>query len=232
MSLECLLLTQDANVLKATKAIFTELGLELLMRKDVASAGELSTRRHLDGFVIDCDDVPGGIEVLSRIRRNRADKRPVVIVVVNGRTSIGEAFELGANFVISKPLEDGRLRTLLDLALPKMEREHRRYFRYQVTLSVELDLPTGESHPAKMSNISEGGLAIRISAPLPEEALYVQFDLPGTRPEKFRARAVVVWTCNSVAGLQFVHIEPRCRESFQAWLTSLEAQSHFRAFVR
>jgi CheY-like chemotaxis protein len=232
MSLECLLLTQDATLLKATKATFNELGLELLMRRDVASAGELSARRHLDGFVIDCDDVPGGIEVLSSIRRKRASRRPVVILVVNGRTSISEAFELGANFVISKPLEDGRLRTLLDLALPKMEREHRRYFRCQVGLSVELDLPTGESHPAKMSNISEGGLAIRIGVPLPEEALYVQFDLPGTRPEKFRARAVVMWKCNSVAGLQFVHIEPRCRESFQAWLTSLEAQSKLRAFPR
>jgi CheY-like chemotaxis protein len=232
MSLECLLLTQDANLVKAAKATFSELGLELLMRKDVASAGELSGRRHLDGFVIDCDDVPGGIEVLSSIRRNRANNRPVVILVVNGRTSISEAFELGANFVISKPLEDGRLRTLLDLALPKMEREHRRYFRYPVTLSVELDLSTGDLHPAKMTNISEGGLAIRISAPLPEEALYVQFDLPGTTPEKFRARAVVVWTCNSVAGLQFVHIEPRCKESFQAWLNSLEAQSKFRAFAR
>jgi AmiR/NasT family two-component response regulator len=231
MSLECLLLTQDADLLKAIKARFSELGLELLMRKDVASASELSARRHLDGFVIDCDDVPGGIEILNSVRRKRASRRPVVILVVSGRTSISEAFELGANFVISKPLEDGRLRTLLDLALPKMEREHRRYFRYHATLSVELELPTGESHPAKMSNISEGGLAIRIGVPLPEEALYVEFDLPGTRPEKFRARAVAVWTCNSLVGLQFIHIEPRCRESFQAWLNSLEAQSHFQPFA-
>ena len=232
MSLQCLLLTQDPNVLKATKATFDELGLELLMRKDAASAGELSARRHLDGFVIDCDDVAGGIEVLSSIRRNRANKRPVVILVVNGRTSISEAFELGANFVISKPVEDGRIRTVLDLALPKMEREHRRYFRYQVTLSVELELSTGESHLAKASNISEGGLAMRTSTPLPEEAIYVQFDLPGTTPEKFRARAIVVWTSNSVAGLQFIHVESQCRESFEAWLNSLEAQSHFRAFTR
>ena len=230
MSLECLLLTQDAYLLKAVKTICNKAGVELLMRKDVASASELSARRHLDGFFIDCDDVPGGIEILNGIRRKRANRRPVVILVVNGRTSIGEAFELGANFVISKPLEDGRLLTLLDLALPKMEREHRRYFRYPATLSVELDLPSGESHPAKMSNISEGGLAIRVSMPLPEEALYVQFDLPGTKPEKFRARAVVVWSCNSIAGLQFVHIELGCRDKFQAWLNSLEAQSHFKAF--
>ena len=230
MSLECLLLTQDVYLLKAVKATCNDVGLELLMRKDVASASELSSRRHLDGFVIDCDDVPGGIEILSSIRRKRANRRPVVILVVNGRTSISEAFELGANFVISKPLEDGRLRTLLDLALPKMEREHRRYFRYPVNLSVELNLPTGESHPAKMSNISEGGLAIRISATLPEEALSVQFDLPGIRPETFKARAVVVWTCNSLAGLQFIYIEPVCRENFKAWLNALEAQSHFQPF--
>ena len=55
----CLLLTEDATLLSAIRAQFTEFDLGLIMRKDVALAIELPKRRHLDGFVIDCDEVSG-----------------------------------------------------------------------------------------------------------------------------------------------------------------------------
>ena len=60
MALECLLLTGDSALLSTIRAKFSERGIELLVRKDAASALEFSKRRHLDGFVIDCDEVPQG----------------------------------------------------------------------------------------------------------------------------------------------------------------------------
>ena len=60
MGLECLVLTRDSALLSGIRAKFNELGIEILVRKDAALAVELSKRRHLDGFVIDCDEVPGG----------------------------------------------------------------------------------------------------------------------------------------------------------------------------
>jgi c-di-GMP-binding flagellar brake protein YcgR len=120
------------------------------------------------------------------------------------------------------------MRAFLDLAVPKMEREHRRYFRHEVDLPVELQLYTGQSFQTKMLNISEGGFAIRTSEPLPEGVVSVQFDLPSIESEKFRGRAVVVWASDSVTGLRFLHIEPHCQAGFDAWRKSLEAQSRFR----
>ena len=228
MALECVLLTGDSVLLSTIRAKFSERGIELLVRKDAASALEFSKRRHLDGFVIDCDDVPQGKEALRSIPANPANKQSVMLAIVNGRTSVSEAFEMGANFVLGKPIQDGRICAVLDMAVPKMEREHRRYFRHPVDLPIELQLYTGQSFRAKMRNISEGGFAIRTSETLPEGVLSVQFDLPSIEPETLRGRAVVVWASASIAGLRFLYLEPHCRAGFQAWLDSMEAQLQFR----
>ena len=71
MALECLLLTGDSALLSTIRAKFSEQGIELLVRKDAASAIEFSERRHLDGFVIDCDEVPQGKEALRSIPATR-----------------------------------------------------------------------------------------------------------------------------------------------------------------
>src|SRR5437773_2169037 len=116
MALECLLLTGDSALLCTIRAKFSEQGIELLVRKDAASAIEFSKRRHLDGFVIDCDDVPQGKEALRSIPANSANKRSVMLAIVNGRTSVSEAFEMGANFVLGKPIQDGRICAVMDMA--------------------------------------------------------------------------------------------------------------------
>jgi PilZ domain-containing protein len=172
--------------------------------------------------------VPQGKEALRSIPANPANKRAVMLAIVNGRTSVSEAFEMGANFVLAQPIQDGRICAVLDMAVPKMEREHRRYFRHPVDLSIELQLYTGESFRAKMRNVSEGGFAIRTSETLPEGVVTVQFDLPSVEPETLRGRAVVVWAGASVARLRFLYLEPHCRAGFQAWLDSMEAQLRFR----
>jgi hypothetical protein len=89
------------------------------------------------------------------------------------------------------------------MAVPKMEREHRRYFRHPVDLPIELQLYTGQSFRVKMRNISEGGFAIHTSETLPEGVLSVQFDLLSIDPEAFKGRAVVVWASDSVAVCDF-----------------------------
>jgi len=51
------------------------------MRTDAASAIELSARRHLDSFVIDCDGVERATDLLSQIRNGRSNKLSVVLAV-------------------------------------------------------------------------------------------------------------------------------------------------------
>jgi len=123
---------------------------------------------------------------------------------------------------------DTLLRSQLDIALPRMERDHRRYFRHKVDLPITLS-GTGESVVGKIMNVSEGGLALTQFGPaVIEGTVAIQFNLPGTTARVFRAKAEVVWKDAFAIGLRFLRVEPQCRPSFEAWLESLEAQLQFR----
>jgi CheY-like chemotaxis protein len=228
MCLTCLLLTSDAALLDVVRTTFRAAGVGLELRSDAASAIELTGRRHIDGFVIDCDDVPEATDALATIRTGRSNKLSVVFAVLNGKTSVSAAVEAGANFIVGKPVPEALLRSHLDIALPRMEREHRRYFRHKVDLSITLSC-SAETAVGKIMNVSEGGMALTHFGPAAvESTVTIQFDLPGTTAQVFRAKAEVVWRDALAIGLRFLRIEPDCRLSFEAWLGSLEAQLQFQ----
>ena len=164
----------------------------------------------------------------SRIRSSRSNQQSVIFVVVNDTTSIDTAFKAGANFVLAKPVQDTVLRGFLDIAVGRMEREHRRYFRHKVSVPIQLFCNTGESFAGKIMNVSEGGLALAPFGPAPVQGVVtVQFELPSAEPQTFKAKAEVVWNDAHAVGLRFLRVAPECRSNFVAWLDSLEAQLQF-----
>ncbi len=203
--------------------------LRLDLRQYSASAIELAGRRHLDGLVIDCDDVAGGTEALVKVRNSRSNKETQIVAVVNGSTSVGTALDLGANFVLCKPIQETRLRSVLDIVLPKMECEHRRYFRYSIDLPVRFRNHLGQSSTARMKNVSEGGLAIKLVDPIHLKGVVpVEFDIPSIEPQAFHAKADVVWSDSFEMGLRFLYIEKNSGVALKSWLDLLEAQCQFR----
>ncbi len=232
MGLVCLIVTGDTTLLGQIKSEFNAHVASLDFRQDSASATELASRRHLDGLIVDCDDVAGGIETLSKVRNSRSNKETLIVAVVNGSTSVEKALDLGANFVLCKPIQETRLRAVLDIALPKMEREHRRYFRYDIDLPVTLRNHLGQSVAARMKNVSEGGLAIKLVDPVHFKGVVpVEFDVPSIVPQPFRAKADIVWSDSFEMGLRFLHIEKGSRVTLQSWLNLLEAQCQFRESI-
>jgi CheY-like chemotaxis protein len=230
MPLDCLVVTCDSALLGKIKANFTAPGVSVDLRQDSASAIELASRRHWDGLIIDCDDIAGGTEALVKVRNSRSNRESLIIAVLNGSTTTEAALGLGANFVLCKPIEENRLRSVLDIAIPKMEREHRRYFRYDIELPVRFQNHLGQSFSTIMKNVSEGGMAIKLVDPVRLKGIVpVEFDIPSVEPKAFHAKADIVWSDAFAMGLRFLHIEKDCEVALQSWLNSLEAQSQFRS---
>jgi CheY-like chemotaxis protein len=228
MGLEYLIVTCDPTLLGNVQASLGMHGASLQLRQDSASAIEFVSRRHLDGLVIDCDDVPGGTRALPELRSSPANKQTIILAVVNGWTSAEEALDLGADFALSKPIQQTRLRSVLGIAVAKMEREHRRYFRYDVDLPVRFRNPLGQSFTARMQNVSEGGLAIRLIDKVRlKGVVIVEFELPSVEPQAFHAKADVVWSDSFVMGLRFLYMERHSGVALQTWLSSLEARLRF-----
>jgi CheY-like chemotaxis protein len=229
MGLDCLVVTCDPTLLGQIKANFSARGISLDLRQDSASAVELASRRHWDGLIIDCDDVAGGTEALVNVRSSRSNQGTLIIAVLNGSTNTETALDLGANFILCKPIEESRLRGVLDIALPKMEREHRRYFRYDIDLPVRFQNHLGQSFSTAMKNVSENGMAIKLVDPVHLKGVVsVDFDIPSVEPQAFHAKADIVWSDSFAMGLRFLHIEKDCEVALRSWLNSLEAQLQFR----
>lgn len=229
MGLECLLVTCDPALLGQFQTSLGSHGTSLQLRQDSASAIELASRRHLDGLIIDCDGVPGGIQALTQVRSTLANKQTPILAIVDGITSSEAALDAGANFVLSKPIQQSRLASLLPAAIAKMEREHRRYFRYDVDLPVRFQDPLGQAFSGTMKNVSEGGLAIRLANPVKlNGVVMVEFDLPSVEPRPFHAKADVVWCDSFVVGLRFLYIDKDSEVALQGWLESLESRFRFR----
>jgi CheY-like chemotaxis protein len=232
MALTCLLLTQDPMLLEVIRAGFSATSVELEMRADVTSALELATRRHLDSFVIDCDGVPQATDLLSQIRKSRSNNLSIICAVVNETMSVRMALEAGANFVLGKPVQGEQLRSFLETAVPKMEREHRKYFRHKVELPIELLCHTGETFAGKMMNVSEGGLALTRFGPASVEGVVtVRFELPSINPQIIQGKVVVVWKDAFAMGLRFLQLDRGCRSFFKSWLDSLDARKQFQESV-
>jgi ActR/RegA family two-component response regulator len=229
MGLSCLLLTSDSKLLEVMRVGFDSAGVDLELRTDVPSALELTSRRHIDSFVIDCDDVPGARNMVEQIRNSRSNHFSVIFAVVNATTTPTEAAKSGANFVLNKPVTDGLLRGFLDIATARMEREHRRYFRHEAAnLPIKISCETGETFAGKIKNLSEGGLAISLFGRSSVNGVVtVDFELPSAEPQPFKAHAEIVWKDNYAMGLRFIRIQRQCRSNFTAWLDSLEARLNF-----
>src|ERR1017187_7442022 len=194
MGFQFLILTCDPSLLSDVQTSLGSQGIQFQLRQDSTSAIELASRRHLDGLMIDCDDVPGGAEALGQIRNTPANKQTYILAIVNGSTGTRAAIALGANFVLSKPIQQTLL-GILPVAITDMEREHRRYFRYDVDLPVWFQNALGQSCTARMKNVSESGLAIKPVDPVGLRGrIKVKFELPSIQPQTFQAKADVVWS--------------------------------------
>ena len=220
MLVNSLLVSRDPQVQDTTAQVFA--GVDLRLREDTASALELISRSHFDGFIIDCDGLEDGKNIVGGIRNSRANRQSVIFTIVNGSTSVGTATELGANFVLGKPVEAVRLEAYLRSSIEKMEAEHRRYFRYQLTLDAEVILRDGTTVAAQILNVSDGGFAMRLldRAHL-HGAVTIWFTIPGPKRIVITGYAVARWCTEPIFGMKFVNMDDDSRSAYEDWLCSM-----------
>ena len=94
-----------------------------------------------DAVIVDCDDLNGGLALLQGLRNTPSNKNSVAFAVLNGkRTTTQEAFGMGANFVLQKPISSLNASRCFHAALNFMLKERRRYFRQPVKMTVKVVL--------------------------------------------------------------------------------------------
>src|ERR1700679_3343965 len=181
MSLESLLLSQDPELVRIIRPTLEKLSIDVEICHEARSATNILISEKFDAVVVDCDDLKGGLEVLQGLRSTPSNKNSVTFAILNGKkTTTQEAFGMGANFVLQKPISALNASRCFHAALNFMVKERRRYFRHPVKMEVRIGL-SEKTVKAISTNISEGGMAVIMREAVPKGvAPYLKFSLPGT----------------------------------------------------
>jgi DNA-binding NarL/FixJ family response regulator len=220
MNLDSLLISKDAALLSVLRPVFEKISVNIEVCAEVQPGIDLMTKRKFDAVIIDCDDLPNGFDLLHTLRQTRSNAKSVSFAVVNGRTTTQEAFQSGANFVLQKPLSLLHASRCFNAALNFMVRERRRYFRHPVDMPLRISLPNNQEMTATATNLSEGGMAIRIMGKLPENVhAQFRFTLPDTTIS-LEVTGVLAWADGaSQVGIRFKEVPQSSQYQLDQWLT-------------
>src|SRR5947209_4787096 len=128
--LQGLLLSRDHELIRTIRRAMEMVSIELEAVTDPEKASALLTTKKFDTFLCDCDDVHSGCQVIQRLRGGKSNKKAIVSAITNGITTVKQAYEMGANFVLDKPVSLERAAKNLRAAHGLIMRERRRYFRH------------------------------------------------------------------------------------------------------
>jgi DNA-binding response OmpR family regulator len=219
MTLESLLLSGDADVVRVLRPTLEKLSIEVEICQEARKASEILISEKFDAVIVDCDDLQGGLEVLQCLRATPSNKNSVTFALLNGKkTTTQEAFGMGVNFVLQKPISTLNASRCFHAALNFMVRERRRYYRQPVKMLVRVVLGEQEMK-ATSTNISEGGMALMMHQALPKSATpRVQFTLPETRVA-LDVETEVAWAdIKGHVGLRFLNVPQSSQELLEKWL--------------
>jgi CheY-like chemotaxis protein len=227
MILESLLLSRDGEVVRVLRPTLEKLAIDVEICRDAKKAGEILLAEKFDAVIVDCDDLQGGLEVLQGLRTTPSNKNSVAFAVLNGkRTTTQEAFGMGVNFVLQKPISTLNASRCFHAALNFMVQERRRYFRQPVKMLVKVVLGE-EEIKATSTNLSEGGIALMLHEALPKNATPIlQFTLPDTSLV-LDVETEVAWVDKTGhVGLRFRNLPQVSYELLERWLTQQMEKQH------
>lgn len=219
MSLKSLLYCSDEKIVRVLRRVLCDLEINAEHCGDSDSAILKLTRQRFESVIVDCNDLESAAQVLRSARTAPCNKRAIAVAIVDGQTGLKSAFEMGAHFVLYKPVSTERAKASFRAARALMKRERRRNTRVAVEMPITLLLENGQQR-AKSADLSEGGMAIEIDRrPKSSANLRIRFTVPGAQMER-ECPVEIAWeTSGRQIGLRFTDIPPDVRSELKTWLT-------------
>lgn len=222
MSLQSLVLCSDEKIVRVLRRVLSDLDIGIDQSPDADSAIRKLTRQRYEAVIVDCTDEEAASQVLKSARTAPCNKRAVAVAVIDGRKALRSAFDLGAHFVLYKPLSAERAKASFRAARALMKRERRRNIRVPIEMPVILIVNDGAGQQRTItSDLGEGGMAIQSSQrPRKQGAITVQFALPGTE-DTIHCMGEVAWeNAGRQTGIRFLDLAPEARDQLKAWINS------------
>jgi CheY-like chemotaxis protein len=223
MGINALVMSRSNGAVKVLVATFAELGIEYKVSASVPETLEILATEHHSALIVDFD-LPDAACVARMARSLPEKRRPVLFGMIGAATSVGSAFQAGANFVLYKALEPQQVLHSFRAARGFLHEDRRSATRQKGEALAYLQFPTGIL-PALVMDVTEQGLSLQAAEGLtPLRGVPLRFLLPGTA-EVIHATADFIWADGSGrAGLFFSKIAPACQRALQEWLKKRAAK--------
>lgn len=216
-ALQSLLLCSDDKVVRVLRRVLTDLEIGVEHCTDLDSAVQKLTRQRFEAVIVDCTTKHIAAKILKGIKSAPANNRAIAVAIINGQEDLRSAFELGAHFVLEKPIDLDRTKASFRSVRALMKRERRRHARIPVELSVKIHLENADrTLQVVTADLSENGMAIKSKVQLPP-SFRVHFELPGTGGV-IECRGELAWEGKPFQGIRFCEIPVEASALLKSWI--------------
>jgi DNA-binding response OmpR family regulator len=219
MNLKSLLLSSDEKTVRILRRVLGDLEIDVEHCSGMDEAIRRITRQRFDAIVVDGANAEEAGNVMRAAKAAPVNKRALAIMLVESSVGLKGGFELGAHFVLHKPLTVERAKASFRAVRALMKRERRLQLRVAVQVPVEC---FGQGrYKAKTVDLSEGGMAIKFSGrPAKENKLRFLLELPGM-DQKLEIYGELAWEgTGDHAGVRFKNATEEQRDTLRQWLNN------------
>jgi c-di-GMP-binding flagellar brake protein YcgR len=227
MSLNALVLCSDEKIVRVLRRVLSELEIGIQHCTEPDGAIRKLTRTRFEAVIVDGTDLKTATAVLKSARTAPCNKRAIAVAIMDGHTGLRTAFDMGAHFVLYKPVSAERAKASFRAARALMKRERRRNSRVAVQIPVALYNPvSGANQKVITTDFSEGGLAIQLPKGSKQTGPWnVTFTLPGSSGS-FAVKGEAAWqNPGGQIGIRFTDISVDLSHNLRVWLNENSPES-------
>jgi CheY-like chemotaxis protein len=104
MNFSALLFCQDEKTARLTTQILNELEFSVETSSEPFAAVKKLMGQHFDAVVVDCDNEQNASLLFKGARNSQLNQSSLAVAVVEGQAGVANAFRIGANLVLTKPI--------------------------------------------------------------------------------------------------------------------------------
>jgi DNA-binding response OmpR family regulator len=219
MELKSLLLSSDEKTVRVLRRVLSDLEINVELCSSAEDAIRRITRQRFEAIIVDGANAEKAGSVLRGAKASPVNSRALGIVLVEPSVGLKGGFEIGAHFVLHKPLAVERAKASFRAVRALMKRERRLQLRVAVQIPVECY--GSDRYKAKTIDLCEGGMAIQFSGRVAKEnSLRFALELPGM-DQKLEIYGELAWGGNGdQAGVRFKDTTDEQRNIIRQWLSS------------
>ena len=223
MPLLALIVSPDQRSVSLLQEVLRELHTETETCETSAKAVLLVRTRPVDAVLLD-GDMPDAAGLIDTLAQRKDGDQPRIIAFLNAKADSGEAFQIGAHFVLYKPISRDRALVSLEYALRSAGKDRREQDRQPVHLATKISCGAVDAAPVTLLDLSPSGTAILSQRRLPSDSkLYFEFQAPGQNAT-VRMSGNLVWQdLQGHAGIRFSNVPAASRKVLENWLQSNQA---------